>query len=284
MANTTVNSASILTPEQIGDLVIKPLTQESVAMQVSTVVRTDANSYRIPTVTADPDTSWTPEGSEITADDLDLSELVVTPRKLAGLTVVSNELLADSSEDAAALIGQRLVNSLKRKIDAAYFANTTPNGPSGLLSLVGGGLTNGFTGTSGGFGNNLDVFYDLASQVETAGAKLTSWVVSPFYGVKLAQLKEATGSNKSLLQPDATQAFRRVVGGVPVYHSPDIATGVVWGISKPYSVVVLRKDADVVVDSSPYFTSDRTAIRAVLRVGFGFPHPAAIAQLRLATS
>ncbi|BDB43847.1 MULTISPECIES: phage major capsid protein [Mycobacterium] len=284
MTNTTVNSTSILTPEQVGELVIKPLLAQSVAAQVSTVVRTDSNQYRVPIVAADPDTSWTPEGTEITADDLDLAELVITPKKVAGLTVVSNELLADSSEDAAKLVGSRLVNSLRRKVDAAYFSASTPNGPSGVPSLVGNGVTNGFTGTANAFGSNLDVFGDLASQVEIAGGKLTAWAVNPFYGALLGKIKEATGSNKPLLGPDPSQQYRRVVGGVPVLHTPDIASAVMWGITKEYSLFVLRQDADVQVDSSAFFTSDRTAIRCTLRVGFGFPHPAAIAQLRLATS
>lgn len=284
MTNTTVNSTSILTPEQVGELVIKPLLAQSVAAQASTVVRTDSNSYRVPIVAADPDTSWTPEGTEITADDLDLAELVITPKKVAGLTVISNELLADSSEDAAKLVGSRLVNSLRRKVDAAYFSASTPNGPAGIPALVGNGINGAFTGTANGFGTNLDVFADLASQVEIAGGKLTTWAVSPFYGALLAKIKEQTGSAKPLLQPDVTQQYRRLIAGVPVLHTPDIATGVMWGISKEHSLFVLRQDADVQIDSSAFFTSDRTAVRCTLRVGFGFPHPGAHAQLRLATS
>lgn len=170
MANTTSNSATLLTPAQVNDLVIRPLTQESVAFQASTVVRTDSNQYRVSVVTADPDTGWTAEGAEITPDDLDLTEVLVTPKKVAGLTIVTNELLADADEDAARLIGARLVNSLRRKVDAAYFANTTVNGPSGLLSQA-ANVNDRVTGVAGGFGSNLDAFADAAGAVEpTVGA------------------------------------------------------------------------------------------------------------------
>jgi HK97 family phage major capsid protein len=234
MTNLTTNSASILKAADVHDLIIKPLTQEAVAFQVSTVIRTDSNQYRVPRVTGDPDTSWTPEGAEITADDVDLDEIVVTPKKVAGLTVVSNELLADAAEDAAALISARLVNSLKRKIDAAYFSASTTNGPAGLPSVVGQMYT-GFTGTAGGFGSNLDWFVDLAGSVEAAGGKLTSWVTPPQYAATLAKVKEATGSNKGLLQPDPGQPTRRLVGGVPVIVSPDVTTPAIWGIDRRYS-------------------------------------------------
>src|SRR5258705_3671197 len=114
MSNTTTNAASILKPEQVGALVIEPLTKESTAFQVSTVVQTDSHEYRIPKITGDPASGWVAEGAEIGVDDADLDEIVVVPKKVAGITVVSSELAADSSPEATAVISQRLVNSLKR--------------------------------------------------------------------------------------------------------------------------------------------------------------------------
>jgi hypothetical protein len=47
---------------------------------------------------------------------------------------------------------------------------------------------------------------------------------------------------------------------------------------------VVRRDAEVQADRSVFFTSDRVAVRATCRVGFGFPHTAALVRVRLATS
>lgn len=279
MALTTATGSSILKPEQINDLIITPLTQESVAFQVSTLARIDSNQYRVPRVVGDPTTGWTPEGTEITPDDVDLDEILVTPKKVAGLTILSNELIADASEDAARLIGQRLVNSLRRKIDAAYFANATPNGPSGVRSVA--GVTSVSSGVVGSV-SNYDTFYEAAALVEAAGGQVTNWIANPTHAINLSRVKESAGSNKSLLQPDPTQPTRRQLAGAPLVLSPDLAAPAeIWGISKPYSIVVLRNNAQVEIDSSPFFTSDRTAVRVTLRVGFAFPHPAALAQVRL---
>jgi HK97 family phage major capsid protein len=87
-------------------------------------------------VVTDPSNAWTAEGAEIPVTDPDLDELVVTPPKLAGLTVVSNELMADSDPSALDVVGQGLVRDLQVKLDAAYFGNTVANGPSGLESLA----------------------------------------------------------------------------------------------------------------------------------------------------
>jgi HK97 family phage major capsid protein len=74
---------------QIGALVIEPIRQTSVAFGVSTVVPTSENQFRIPRLTADAGVAWVSEGSEISPDDVEMSELVLTPLKVAGLTVIS---------------------------------------------------------------------------------------------------------------------------------------------------------------------------------------------------
>lgn len=274
MAQNTTNAASILRPEEVHDLILQPLTQESVALQASTVVQTDSHDYRIPVLTGDPDTSWVAEGAEIPADDADLGEVIVTPKKVAGLTVVSNELAADSSPEATKVIGDRLVQSLRRKVDAAWFADTTVNGPSGLGSID---VTDVYAGADYA---NLDAFLEAQVAAENLGAKVTAFVAHPNTVLTLAKLKKAAGSNETLLQSDPASPSGRVIGGVPLLSSPDAPdTGLVWAVPKAVTFVVVRKDVEVVVDSSAFFTSDRVAIRAIARIGFGFPHPAALVRV-----
>jgi HK97 family phage major capsid protein len=136
MSLTTSGGQAILSPEQVGELVIRPLAQESVALGVSTVHPIVGPSLRVPAVTGDPTAAWVAEGAEIPVSEPTLTEVNITPSKLAGLVVVSNELAADSSPAALQVVGQRLVRDLSRKIDAAYFGNATVNGPSGLLFIA----------------------------------------------------------------------------------------------------------------------------------------------------
>lgn len=275
MALTTSGGASILTPEEVGALVIRPLMETSVAAQVSTVVPTNSHDFRVPIVSADPTAAWTAEGAEITASDPTITEVLVTPKKLAGLTVISNELAADSSPAALQVVGDGLVRDLKRKLDAAYFGNTTTNGPSGLLSLSSTAIDAGDAWT------NLDWAEAAKSAAETVHTTLTAFVASPATALALAELKEQTGSNKALLGSDPTQPTSRVIAGLPLYTSPAIADGIVWGIPQAHSIFVVRQDATVVTDTSVYFTSDRVAVRATLRIGFGFTYPAAVVKVAI---
>ena len=255
-------AGAILTPEQVHTLVIQPLIEQSVAAQVSTVVQTSSHDLRVPRVTADPAAAWTQEGAEIGVSDATLDEIVVTPRKLAGLVVVSNELAADSSPAALQVVGDGLVRDLLRKIDSAYFGNTVANGPSGLGSLTTS------TAANGGSWASLDSFEAAKSAAETLHTQITAFVANPATALALSTIKEysSVGSNKPLLQADPTQPTSRTISGVPLYVSPAVANDIVWGVPRQHSLFVLRQGSTVVTDSSVFFTSDRVAVEGNLSV------------------
>jgi HK97 family phage major capsid protein len=272
MSQLTTNAASILRPESVNALIIEPLTQESVAFASSTVVNISTKDYRIPTLTGDPDTDWTPEGEEITPDEAAFDEINVTPSKVAGLTVISRELAADSTPEAEKVISQRLVQSLRRKVDTAWFANTTSNGPDGLGSIspqiVYGGTS--FADT--------DPFIEAVAAAQTVGATLTSFVTSPATALSISVLKN--GNDELILSEPAGPGLPRTVSGVPLVVSPDAPDdGSVWGISKARAFVIVRQDTEVAVDRSVFFTSDKIAVRVIARIGFGFPHEQALVKI-----
>jgi len=83
-----------------------------------------------------------------------------------------------------------------------------------------------------------------------------------------------------LLGADGTAATQ--IRGVPLLVSYAIPDNVVWALDADRAIMVVRSDASVVVDTSVFFTSDRVAVRGTLRVGFGFPHPAAFVKITTA--
>jgi HK97 family phage major capsid protein len=259
---TTTTGSPILSPSAVHSLVIQPIIDQSVAAQVSTVVSVGTTSLRVPRVTADPTAAWTAEGQEIGVSDATLDEITVTPKALKGLVVVTSELAADSSPAALGVVGDGLVRDLRRKIDAAYFGNTVANGPSGVGSLTTS------TAANGGSWATLDSFEAAKSAAETLHTEITAFVTSPATALALSTLKafSTAGSNMPLLQSDPTKPSARTISGVPLYVSPSVAADIVWAIPRAHSLFVLRQDASVVTDSSVYFTSDRVAVRATLRV------------------
>lgn len=275
MALNTLLGAGILAPELIGQLVVQPVAAASAAFTGATVITAAAtnSSYRIPIVTADPAAAWVPEGGEITADDAAVDELDVHYYKVAALSVVSRELVDDSDPAAQTLVGQALARDLARKIDAAWFAAATTNGPAGLASTGHQSVDTGPTYT------NLDAFAEALSKSETVGANITGWYAPPATVLALSKLKDQTDSNRPLLGTDPTQPTARIIHGRPLVASPAVAAGDVWAVDMARNFTIVRSDVTLDVDRSRYFELDSIAIRSTMRLGFGFPHPQANIRL-----
>ena len=232
-----------------------------------------------------PTAAWVAEAGDITESDPTIGELVVTPNKLAALTKVSNELIADSAENAqaAAVVADGLVRSFARSVDLAFFTSTTSLGPNGLESVA-------FqTITVGGIFTNFDPFATAISEVERVGSVVTAFCADFSTCLTLSLLKRFTAttqtiSNEPLLAQtlgDVANPVQRQILGVPLYSAPNgtIEPGVVWAIANDKTFVVMRKDIDIIANPFWYFGSDSTAIRGTMRLGFGFPHPAALVKI-----
>lgn len=279
MALFTTGSEGILSPEEVGALVVQPVEKASVATQISTVVNTGSHEFRIPVVTGDVTAVWTPEGSDITPSDPGTDALVITPKKLASLTILSNELADDSSPEATELVGNSIARDIAKKIDLAFFAATTPNGPSGIESIAANYQT---VDTDQTPLTNTDAFAEAISLIENVGGTATSFIANANTVLALSRLKKlSSGSNEPLLQPDPTLPTRRQILGVPLYSVPAavVPDGTVWAVDASKTFVVIRKDVDLAVDTSYAFGKDSLAVRATMRIAFGFPHAEAIVRI-----
>jgi len=67
-----------------------------------------------------------------------------------------------------------------------------------------------------------------------------------------------------------------------VLVSPYVTGETAWAIDSSRVWLVVRSDATVETDASVYFTSDRIAVKATLRIGVGFVHPANLVKVTAA--
>jgi hypothetical protein len=86
------------------------------------------------------------------------------------------------------------------------------------------------------------------------GAEITSFVTNPTTALVRANMKEATGSGKPLLEADPTKPTRRMIFGVLLITSPEAPVGTIWGMSAGRVTTVVRRDAEVKADRSVFFT------------------------------
>lgn len=280
MSMTTGTASGILTPETVSALLVRPAFAQSVAGQVCRIVYTQSKTFRIPVVSADPNAAWVAEGAEIAPSNLIVDQVVVTPTKVAGLTIISNELHHDTSPQASEVVGEGLARDIARRIDEAMFGPVlAAPAPPGLESLATAGTVTAID--AGEAWVALDAFEEARGAAEQVTARISAWVCNPATALALATLKDSSTSNKALLGADPAQPTRRVIAGVPLFVSPYVAADRVWGIPGDRTLLVVREDAEIDVDTSVFFTSHRVAVRGVMRVGIGYTHPAAIVAITL---
>lgn len=274
---TSTTGASGLLPPDYGQLVVQPALGFSVFAQAATIATTGARDFRIPLVVADPIAQWVDEGDEIVPSDPTLAELVVTPPKVAGLSVVSREMADDSDPAVAQVIGEGLARDLSRKIDQAAFAGLAAPAPAGLSTLSGVQ-----TYINADAFVSLDFAAEAVSKAETVGATITHFIAGPAVALALAKIRTATGSNQPVLGTDATAATSRSVLGVPLLVTPHVAANTLWAVDSSRMWLVVRDNATVETDRSVFFTSDRVAVKATMRAGFGFVHPQSVVKVTTA--
>lgn len=278
---TTTDDVSGLLPGDYGALIVQPVQKASVALAVSNIVVTAANVFHAPIITEDATAAFYAEGADLTGDGATFAELTVTPAKVGRVVPVSNELADDSNPEATQLVGESIARAIARALDTAYFGDLAAPAPKGLESIAEANLTLIEASTTW---DSLDPFADAITASEEVGGQLAFFVANPADFNELLKLKKQADSLEPLLGVDATAATVRSLLGVSLISCSGVKPGTVWGIDPRYSLAVLRKDVQLEVSRDVYFETDRTAVKATMRVGFGFSHPKSIAKIKLAAA
>lgn len=267
----TPNAGAIL-PPQYSQLIIKPLESKSLAFhpQVATSTTINANELRIPVVVKDPSVDWVGEGEQIGESTPEVDQVIITPKKVAGISVITRELANDSNPAAQSIVGDGLARDIARKIDAAFFGNVGGNAPAGLESLE------DVHTLDAGTLDDLDPLAEALSLLETSGHDATAFVTTPAIALRLATLKSGQGSNAPLLMEPRSVLQR------PVFVSPGVSAGTLWAVDSTQVHTALREGVELAVSEHTYFDTDQIAIRATLRIGFGHPAPGAVAKVTVA--
>ena len=73
---------------------------------------------------------------------------------------------------------------------------------------------------------------------------------------------------------------------MPLWSLPEGTTpdGTIWALDSDKTHCVIRSAIGPMIDPSFYFGSDSLSVRCIIRVGFGYPHHAAICKITLGGS
>jgi HK97 family phage major capsid protein len=285
-------AGAVIAPDQFSANFFDRLAPISVLLRAGVQpIRTERDAIRVPRVNSDPTGAFTAEGDPITPSDPSYTELVMTPVKLAALTVMSNELIADSNPDVVRLVEMQILRALALRYDlAAFEANEAEF--KGLKNVADIQLDSSL-GADGDTPDNLDIIAEAITKLQSENANATAIFMHPRTWGTFLKIKELVAdSNKSLLQDSSgsgSDGVRRALYGVPVYLSSQLSITETKGLSvncssiyvvdAPQIVPVFRADARIELDRSRLFNSDQSELRGIMRATLAVPNPKAVVRV-----
>lgn len=275
MPMTTSNSAPFLSPDQVGDILVNPVADQSVAAQACTVIMTSSHVYRVPVWTTDPSAAWVPEATEIPLSQGAGVELPITPQSVKGLTPFSVEFEEDATPEAIQQLQAGLVRDVVRTVDKAFFADSgQPDQPSGLADLQ------GINQIDAAGWVNADPFSLAVVNAEARFTEVSSWVCNPATLGKLMIIKEGSTSSRPLLDTVVVaDAVQRQIAGAKLLVSPYVPDDTVYGLPQNRCIFVIRDQAEVTRHEDTLASSGQVLLRTVMRIGFGFSDPASVSKI-----
>jgi hypothetical protein len=230
---------------------------------------------------------WIGQSKAIKTTALDFSTVNLTPLKVAALSVLSNELIADSSPSAEMLVRDALAQASSKRIDQTFFSTTAAStnvSPAGM-AVGATPISSSGTDAAGLRADLMALFAPFQAAYNSGGLTL---VMNPSLAVAISFMTNALG------QPEfpgmtagggSLQGFSVVVGdNVPATWLVMLKASDIYRIGDSGLQVAVSRDAmieqstaptgatDTPVAASQYITSmfqeDSTAIRVIRRINF----------------
>jgi HK97 family phage major capsid protein len=273
LSEGTAGAGGYFVPDQQAGTWFDMLRARSVVLQAGPVmIEANSDTVRVPKVATGTVVSMTAENASISQGDPTFSEVVLTPRKAAALTLVSNEVLEDSSPSVREVLARDHLEQVALLLDQQFLAGngTAPN-MRGIRNFTGVSSTElGANGAQIAFDNLADQLDRLRRS--NAGA-CPAWFMHLRTWAAVAKLKDTT--NRYLVGPDPTVEAPMRLFGIPVYISNQISIAETQGSANNASHIILadmnqivvaqRKAIQVEYSRDFAFGSDQTAVRTVAR-------------------
>lgn len=217
---------------------------------------------------------WVGESASIPASAQDFSSVSLTPLKVAAISVVSNELLRDSSPSAEMLVRDGLVQASAQRIDSTFLSTSSESSgvsPAGILNGLTPGLgSNGYTADA----LRMDVKELYAPFIQANNADGLYYVMSPSLAKAIQLLYNALGQPEfsSINANGGSLLGDPVVTGnnVNATHMILLKPSDIYKIGDMGVQVSISRDATIEQDSSPTGDSENpTAASATLMSMFG---------------
>jgi HK97 family phage major capsid protein len=277
----TPAAGGVLTRDAVAALLLQPLEASSIFLSAGVrILDTDGgNTLRVPRLTGSTGGAWVGEAEPIPDDDVTFGELVLLPKQMESVKViskVSDELLRQTYVALDSVLRTRLVHDVTATLDTAFLTSTVTDGtrPLGLLHqpevqrmAVDGPIT-------------FDDLHDMITVLMTAEVDLTGarWMLPPTVFSSLRKTKSTDG--KYLMQPDPTEAgaFRLLGFPAKVTSRLPVAAGASTVVLWVPSLYAVARDINpqVKILTERYADTGQVGIRVQARFDAGPMYPESV--------
>lgn len=288
MAIEVTSGNTTLLQDQVANLLVQPLAQESTFLAAGPQIFDTSDQLRIPRIASGVTAGFVGEGAQITDGDVSFDEVVLLPSTLKSLKVLvrySNEMARQSVVALDATLRTTLVTNVAEALDAALWDGAgTSNTIKGILrqsSIATGTLDL----------TDADSLIDGLATAQGNKVSPTHWVMTSSTFAALRKLKIANPGETSdqdfrqyLFDPSTIQngtAFQ--LFGLPVIitdNIPAVSTKNRVALVDFSKVAVARDvDAEVKILDQTWGDYDSVGIRVVTRYDVGLLQPKAVTLL-----
>ncbi|KAB7790556.1 phage major capsid protein [Bifidobacterium leontopitheci] len=247
----------------------------------------DEPVMHIPFVADNPEAKVYAEGDTIDDTPPTVSELTVYTKKLALLTVLSNESTNYSGVET--LMSDSLKRGIVKKADQMFLTNTAkeaagsiegglyspPHGePAGLVNTP--GIVDG-----GAITSSINPLLETLGTLGDNGATPTAIIMGYGAWAKLLRLADANG--RPLIAQDIANSPTPALYGIPVVLNAQAPKDTLLIIDKT-EVLSSCGTVKLATSQDVFFDRDSLAVRVTFRFGFGVLHPNRLAKLTIGTN
>lgn len=307
MGEGTDSAGGFLVPEEYAAEINRIAEDFGLARLLCRKIRMSSNILNMPTLTTNVTVSWPGEGSAGTAADLVLGRTVLEAKTCVGLSVLSNELLADANVDVVNVLSELFAEALAGEEDNQLFAGT--GAPfTGLLQNSSVNIVTQATGDTGFTTFDAQDLRDLISQIKPLALSGAGFFMHRTIWGIAQKLKDS--NNQPLvslaipvLSGDATKmgpagTIAGTIWGYPVYLSEKMPTSSASAVSTKYIAFGNLKHAwmgdraqmtmsisdSATVGSNNVFAENESAVRVTERIALAIGLPTAFSVLKTSAS
>jgi len=294
LSEGTDSEGGYLVPSPLSNRIYEIITAIGHARREMTVLPMSSMTLDLSTLATKPTVAWISEGAQITASDLAFGRKTLTAEKLAGITAMSNEVLADANVDLVNYNIQKFAEAIADSEDEAFFNTCSASGVTGILQDTTNTVTMGSGDTS-----FADMAYtDLVDVIYTLGAKQrqgAKWCFSSYITSLVMKLLD---SQNRPIWSRATEGEPAYLLGYPIIENDQMPESgddavstefLAFGNFKEYIIgdrqamtsTILREGT---VGSTNLAEKDSSGLRVVERVSGIAPTPLAFVTLKTAAS